>query len=61
MTMKKEKRIRGKAVHYEEVKEKRTIMLTPSAWEYAKRISKEESISVSVYIEELIREKFPER
>ena len=59
--MKKEKRIRGKAVHYEEVKEKRTIMLTPSAWEYAKNVAKDKKISVSVYIEELIREKFSER
>ncbi len=57
MTMKKEKRIRGKAVHYEEVKERRTIMLTPSTWESAKKLSKEEGISVSKYIEELIREK----
>ena len=55
MTMKKEKRVRGKAVHYEEVKERRTIMLTPVAWEKAKGLAKEKNISVSVYIEELIR------
>ena len=61
MTMKKEKRIRGKAVHYDEVKERRTIMLTPSAWENAKKLSKEKEISISKYIEELIREKISER
>ena len=53
--MKKEKRVRGKAVHYDEVKERRTIMLTPVAWKKAKELAKEEKMSVSVYIEELIR------
>ena len=53
--MKKEKRVKGKAVHYEEVKERRTIMLTPVAWEKAKGLAKEKNMSVSLYIEELIR------
>ena len=47
--------MRGTPVHYDEVKKKRTIMLTPSMWEKARGIAQSKKISVSVYIEELIR------
>ncbi len=55
MTTKKEKRMKGKPVHYDQVKTKHTIFLTPSTWEKAREISKKKKTSVSVFIEELIR------
>ena len=56
MTTKKgKKRVKNEPVHYDEVKKKHSIFLTPSTWEKARKISKDKEISVSVYIEELIR------
>ena len=54
-TKKSKKRIKNVPVHYDELKEKHTIHVTPQSWEKAKRLSKLKNISVSVYIEELIR------
>ncbi len=56
MTIKKgQKRVKNEPVHYEQLKEKHTIHVTPSTWGKVKKFAKKEGVSVSVYIEELIR------
>ena len=56
MTTKKgKKRMKNIPVHYEQLKEKHTIHLTPIAWNKVKDLAKQKGVSVSVHIEELIR------
>ncbi|MBW4512972.1 MAG: hypothetical protein KME64_41790 [Scytonematopsis contorta HA4267-MV1] len=49
------KRTRNQPVFYEELKKKRGIMLTATAWENLVIAAKNEKISVSEYIERLAR------
>ena len=54
-TKKGKKRVKNEPVHYEELKEKHTIHVTPKTWGKVKEFAKKEGVSVSIYIEELIR------
>ncbi|NJM69237.1 MAG: hypothetical protein HC862_02855 [Scytonema sp. RU_4_4] len=54
-TGKGKKRIKNVPVLYEETKKQRGIMLTDTAWEIAVIKAKEIGISVSEYLERLIR------
>ncbi len=43
-------------IFYDEVKQKHTIVLTPTAWEKLKVLSKNKGLSVSEFIEQLVRD-----
>jgi hypothetical protein len=56
MTTKKgQKRLKNIPVLHEEVKTKRTVVLTPSAWENIKIVAKARGMSASELIEEFGR------
>ena len=49
------KRMRDQPVLHESVKQKRTIALTPTAWEILKRNAKSENLSMQECLERIIR------
>jgi len=49
------KRIKNQPVFYNEIKERRTLSLTPTAWEKLVKLSHEAQTSASEYMERLIR------
>ena len=54
-TSKGKKRMRDQPVLHSEVKQKRTIALTPTAWEILKRSAFIENLSMQEYLERIIR------
>jgi len=54
-TGKGKKRIKNVPVLYEETKKQRGVMLTDTAWSNAVIKAKEENVSVSEYLERLLR------
>ena len=54
-TGKGKKRIKNMPVLYEESKKRRGVMLTDTAWSYAVIKARENGISVSEYLERLLR------
>lgn len=55
-TNKKQKRMRGIPLIRDEVKKKRTVSLTDTAWELLKEEAKRQDTSISEIIETLARE-----
>lgn len=56
MTIKKgQKRLKNIPILHEEVKTKRTVVLTPSAWQILQNVAKKSNTSVSEVIESLAR------
>ncbi|NEP55125.1 MAG: hypothetical protein F6K65_42615 [Moorea sp. SIO3C2] len=54
---KKQKRMKGVPVHYDELKRKHTIMITDTVWEWLKTSAKEADTSVGEFIERWGRSK----
>ncbi len=49
------KRIKNQPVFYEELKQRKTVSLTPSAWEKLVGLSADAGLSASEYLERVIR------
>lgn len=53
----KSKRVKDQPVDYDELKQKRTINLTDTAWQILGSLAKKDGISKSEKLERMIREK----
>ena len=49
------KRVKGQPVHQDELKKRRTVWLTETAWNNVKRVAAEKDISLGEFIEDLLR------